>query len=99
MKWEVMGMKMPKRRKMDQEIIACLASDWLTHIHLKQDRKLLSSSSTWERLCACDVLLGNSSLVLLLVVTYMMMPPLAIDRNKSKPYGLKRSMAKPQGLK
>lgn len=27
-KWEAVGMKTPRRRKRDQEIIACLASDW-----------------------------------------------------------------------
>ncbi|RWW06824.1 hypothetical protein GW17_00029820 [Ensete ventricosum] len=33
------------KRKSDQETIACLASNWSTHIHLRQDRKLLSLSS------------------------------------------------------
>ncbi|RRT71904.1 hypothetical protein B296_00023289 [Ensete ventricosum] len=50
MKREAIGTKTPRRRKRDQETIAYLASDWSTHIYLRQDRKLLSSSSIWERL-------------------------------------------------
>ena len=41
-------------------------------------RKLLSS--TRERLCAYDALLGSSRSVLLLVVAFMMTSPPAIDR-------------------
>ncbi|RZR91129.1 hypothetical protein BHM03_00019188 [Ensete ventricosum] len=49
--WEVVGTKTPRRRKRDQETIACLASDWSMYIHLRQNQKLLSSSSAQERLC------------------------------------------------
>ncbi|RWV91383.1 hypothetical protein GW17_00046330 [Ensete ventricosum] len=41
--------KMPKRTKRDQEIITCLVLDWSTHIHLRQDRKLMSLPSMQER--------------------------------------------------
>ncbi|CAD5164325.1 unnamed protein product [Musa acuminata subsp. malaccensis] len=42
-------------------------------------RKLLSSSSRWERLRAYDALLGNNGSVMLVVVTSTMTPPPAID--------------------
>ncbi|CAL9184050.1 unnamed protein product [Musa hybrid cultivar] len=42
MKWEAIETK-TLRRKRDQETTVYLASDWLTHIHLRQDQKLVSS--------------------------------------------------------
>ncbi|RWW79846.1 hypothetical protein BHE74_00011838 [Ensete ventricosum] len=57
----MMGAKTPKRRKRDRETIACLPSDCSTHIHLRQDRKLLISSSTREKLRAYNTLLDNKA--------------------------------------
>ncbi|RWW53382.1 hypothetical protein BHE74_00040138 [Ensete ventricosum] len=51
--WEAVGTKTLKRKR-DRETIACLALDWLMHIHLRQDWKLLSLSPARERLCAYD---------------------------------------------
>ncbi|RWW01622.1 hypothetical protein GW17_00035329 [Ensete ventricosum] len=59
-----MGTKKSGRRKRDQENITCLVSDWPMHIHLRQDRKLLSSSSTQGRLHVYDTLLGISNYVM-----------------------------------
>ncbi|RWW54377.1 hypothetical protein BHE74_00039054 [Ensete ventricosum] len=42
------------------EPTACLSLDWLTHIHPRQNQKLVSSSSTWERLRAYHTLLGSN---------------------------------------
>lgn len=49
-KQEVLRIKVPRRRKRDQEITACLALNWSMHIHLRQDPKLLSSLSRLKRL-------------------------------------------------
>ncbi|RWW72186.1 hypothetical protein BHE74_00020013, partial [Ensete ventricosum] len=74
-----MGTKKSGRRKRDQENITCLVSDWPMHIHLRQDRKLLSSSSTQGRLHVYDTLLGNSNYVMQVVVSSTTKPPTAID--------------------
>ncbi|RWW05914.1 hypothetical protein GW17_00030793 [Ensete ventricosum] len=56
-----MRMKTPKRSKSDQKTIkTCLASDWSTHIHLRQDQKLLCTSSMGERLHVYDALLNSN---------------------------------------
>ncbi|CAD5182173.1 unnamed protein product [Musa acuminata subsp. malaccensis] len=52
MKWEAIETKMLRRRKRDQETIVYLASDWLTHIHLRQDQKLVSSSLVRETMAS-----------------------------------------------
>ncbi|RWW12545.1 hypothetical protein GW17_00023781 [Ensete ventricosum] len=48
--WEAVETKTLRRRKKNQKTIAYLALDWLKHIHLRQNRKFLSSLLVWERL-------------------------------------------------